>query len=532
MKKIKDLYLSFEERMGLYSKTERRWFRAALVLLFVYMECFALAQFTTLMSLPLCVVGLLLVSRIKDIEICHVDEMSWGKRLRFIAIVAGITFAVFFLWQIAYWPGGFSPDSIDQYNQAITGRYLDWHPTLHTWLFFRLPLFLFHGSAAAIITVQLIYFSLAIAYMFYVLYTSGCPQKFLIFAWLYIVLNPNNTNLMLYPWKDCAMTIFSVVLISYIVRIYLTKGAWLKKWYHFILFTVFAFLVCEMRKNAILFVVPIFIILFFFIHDIRFGMVISAICVILASLMLHGPVFSYMRVQEPDMSPEEVLGLPLTILSTVYAEDPESLSDEARNFMSSLATPEQWEDYVPQTSYLGIKYSNKDHAELVRQEGVERIVRYALEAAISSPQHAWRAFINLTRMVYGFDYEAGWGMNTVGVSGNSYGLTTTGNFILRKICHLYSLICCITILKYFFRCTGTLILLMLFLAVGRLGKGNLSRVMLVLAPMTYNFGTMLMLCGDDYRYFHFNYLIVIPIVYLILRDRDQVASENVEGISV
>ncbi|MGN6568547.1 MAG: hypothetical protein ACTHJ0_11370 [Flavipsychrobacter sp.] len=48
-----------------------------------------------------------------------------SKRLAFIICLSG-----FLLNLIAYYPGFMSPDSLDQYQQAITGDYNDWHPPI------------------------------------------------------------------------------------------------------------------------------------------------------------------------------------------------------------------------------------------------------------------------------------------------------------------------------------------------------------------------------------------------------------------
>lgn len=62
-----------------------------------------------------------------------------------------ICLSILLLWYIAYYPGCFSQDSKEQYEQATnTSPYNDWHPVLHTILFFNIPLaisgrtFLFH----------------------------------------------------------------------------------------------------------------------------------------------------------------------------------------------------------------------------------------------------------------------------------------------------------------------------------------------------------------------------------------------------
>jgi hypothetical protein len=68
--------------------------------------------------------------------------------------VAAITLGVL----VAYWPGVMRPDSFDQYEQGITGRYTDWHPAVLGWLWAVMdpwrvgpaPMFLLHLALFAL----------------------------------------------------------------------------------------------------------------------------------------------------------------------------------------------------------------------------------------------------------------------------------------------------------------------------------------------------------------------------------------------
>ena len=48
------------------------------------------------------------------------------------------------------------------------------------------------------------------------------------------------------------------------------------------------------------------------------------------------------------------------------------------------------------------------------------------------------------------------------------------------------------------------------------GKGKGWKVMCITLPLlAYSLGTMLLLCGPTYRFFHFNSVIVVPICLLL-----------------
>ena len=397
-----------------------------------------------------------------------------------------------------------------------SGVYNNWHPVLHTWLFYWIPFHIFHRTAGIVLT-QILWFSLAIAYLFFVLYTSGCPKGFLVCGWLYIAANPNTLHIMMYPLKDSALTIFSTVLFAQLIRIYHTEGMWLKKWYNLALFSLFSFLAEEMRHNAVLLVAPLFILLLCFFKSIRKRVLVSAALVILAYVLLHGPVFTLTHVtRSTNNEVRETMGLPMTILSDIYVQDREALSEEAQSFMDSYASQEAWKNYK-----LGNFNSIKWHgtAASCQEVGREKILQYTMDAVMKRPDLAWNAFCTLTRLVWGLDGSNSEGRIGCAIADNTYGIKYYGNEQLRSAFYTYLQIVTNIVTKYLFTYIGCVILVLLFLATGKLGNGNPSRVFPVLIPMVYNFGTMLLLSSGSFRFFHFNFVIVVPLVYLMLKEK-------------
>ena len=43
---------------------------------------------------------------------------------------------------------------------------------------------------------------------------------------------------------------------------------------------------------------------------------------------------------------------------------------------------------------------------------------------------------------------------------------------------------------------------------------------MIFPMLIYDFGTMLLLTGGDFRFFHFSFVIIIPLLYLILSGRN------------
>lgn len=87
--------------------------------------------------------------KIKKEEVVAVNRK---EKIKWIIIFLGISFSILLLRYLASCPGGFSPDSLTQYQQAITGEYSDWHPVLHTLVIFKFPLKLI-GTVEAIVLI-------------------------------------------------------------------------------------------------------------------------------------------------------------------------------------------------------------------------------------------------------------------------------------------------------------------------------------------------------------------------------------------
>ena len=64
---------------------------------------------------------------------------------------------------------------------------------------------------------------------------------------------------------------------------------------------------------------------------------------------------------------------------------------------------------------------------------------------------------------------------------------------------------------------GVLILIMLLSCYVSIHQfRGITSLWYILPVMCYNFGTMLLLCGEDYRFFHFNCIIAYPLMILLL----------------
>ena len=530
---IKKLSLFQKSPQRMLSKhTKTFWFFFSILV--VYMECLLFGHCIlwgagSFLFLVVCGIALipviykvvLLFGSFPDMPCIEVEKSRNSRKVWIKFFVA--TYAMCLLYFLMCYPGNCSPDTLSQYSQALSGKYNNWHPVLHTWLFFTLPM-LINNDFAMIISAQLFYFNLAVAYLIYTLYRSGCSQKFLILSWLFIMFNPNTIQIMLYPWKDSAMSILALVLFTQLINVFKTEGEWLSHFQNITAFSIIAFLTTGMRHNAVLLTAPVYIILFLFMKKFRLRLVLSGISIITAFMLLYGPVFNILGVQKPDRRTLETVGLPMTILCAVYTEDKEALSEDTEAFMDSLVTSSEWEKFSG--TFNSVKFGNPNLQSKVDEQGMKSILQYTFDACIHSPKIAVKAIVKLTCIV--------WTVDTVsfhitgGISENDYGIEQKGISSLRNMLQAYGNFCSNSIFRFLFCDLGLLIIIIMILVVGKVGRKRLSVLSLVLAPIVYDFGTMLLLSGYDYRFFHFNFLIFIPLLYLIRSEKSNCTGCHVE----
>ncbi len=141
------------------------------------------------------------------------------KRIKcfFFIIVFIVTFGVLLIYYYAYFPGLYSPDSNDQLRQVVSGIYSDWHPVIHTGLFFTLPLQIFHSNEV-IVFLQILWFSLAFSYLLTIMRIYGSTIKFVVVCMAVILLSPMTGNILMYPWKDCRLAVFGIICTAHFIK--------------------------------------------------------------------------------------------------------------------------------------------------------------------------------------------------------------------------------------------------------------------------------------------------------------------------
>lgn len=444
-----------------------------------------------------------------------------GSRVVFVVVFV-LMFYVLSVYLQAYNPGAASYDTIVQYGQGLGLAPLsNWHPFLHTLLFFKLPLSL-GGDLYLIVFIHNVLFSLAFAYMVQTLWYWRCPIWLIILTCAPLIVSPVVASHLMNPWKDMALSICTLVLVSYAIKIACTRGKWLQSPLNMVLFAFLLILATFMRHNAMLFTIP-----FGLIVMVRFcGWRLRAALTGLFGLFLacYAALYIGLGVQKPDQRTVETIGMPLTIWSNVMRDNFYALPWATRTDILSLASREVYERYEtgsfnsikslreepgnPHSPYL---FKREEADELTYQQ----VIDYTLQCFAYAPKESLEAFVALTHQVWGVD--GAYGQADVSIHENDYGIRPHHDIPTLQWLKALRISLMTPVANMIFGCVGLDFIILLFVGMSMLSRARRSAVW-VLPVACYNLGTMFMLSGYDYRFFFYLIPLWPGLLFLMMRD--------------
>jgi hypothetical protein len=468
-----------------------------------------------------------------DIKIHRNKErvmFSW-KTVFVFTVVAFILYVLFMINFIAHFPGGISTDNVDQWKQVQSNIYDNLHPAIHSmmiWVITRIV-----NNYTFVIKVQIFCFSLMAGYLAATLVSWGIRIQWII-IFVFFLISPRTTfNILLFAWKDNAFTIFLMCLTAYMINIVMSDGLWLKKWYNIIGFSIVFALASLIRHNGILFTIPVLIFIIFFIKKAKIFTIITIITSLLVIYGITNGLYKKVNVEQLEgHTYYETIGLPMTILGGVLVNKPEVLNDETKEFLFKITSEQQWRRNFRTGNYNSVKWLVYNHQkDVIKEIPPKDLLNMTLEAIKNAPAEALTEFIGLTRYVWDPFY---WdGEITYWNNGSQLGVMYTQaevnamrpikekyEVINNRIKDILELISPNRLLTSF----GLHMLLLLIFGYYSLNRNLGYKSLLLLIPsITYNLGTMLIISGPEWRFFHFNTVITLPLIIALLAREKEVA---------
>ena len=432
----------------------------------------------------------------------------------FFCAVFAVTMAILLITLASCKPGAVNYDVSNQWQQAQTGEYNNWHPVFHTlwiWLVTRIS----HNYSIAI-AIQLLLFSVAAARLAVLIKRNGIPGRIILLLVFFVVGSKSVRNTMMYLGKDAMMTILCTVSAGFLVEIYHTKGGWLTKPVHAILFGLCVTFISLIRQNALFFTIPLLLCLFFLFADYRKVFLTVFSSAVISLLVIKCVVYPCLDIIYPTNTVEESAGLPMTILADAYVSEPEKVDDEARQFLLTLASDAEWKTKYHLHQYNSIKFEFA--RELVQEKSLFDLFKYAWNTAKASPASAFESVLQVTGLVWNIDGEnTGYqGISNSGtlrnVTAESGRIQSIGKSIISVLDRIYDF----PPIAYFTQNIGVEMLILLLSGLFALRKKGNAALLFVLPIACYNLGTMLLLCGNDARFFQFSMFLCYPFSLLLL----------------
>ena len=456
---------------------------------------------------------------LKSVRTIHIqfDKVSdmESSKIKWKLFFFVIPLLVFLIYYIAYFPGGFSPDSISQYTQAINNEYNDWHPVIQTLLAIKIPLMFTGGWIGSIILVQIIIFSIVLSYSLHsiLIYTN---KRYAITAMLFIILNPHTGNIAMISWKDVSFAISALLLLTNAMHIYFSNGEWIKKKMNMTSFIIVAAITTLLRHNALLFTIPLVVAVLFFVSGKRKSVIVIGI--LLLVIFVKIPLYTMLNVEQPDKRQVETLGLPMNIIGAVAANNPKALDAETKEFVYKVASKEIWETKYSYGNYNSVKWDESTNNNVIEEYGASKVLAMMFRCLKNSPKESFMGAIKLTNVVYSvFDDYLYYEVPSIAM--NDYGIKTSGISALQMINRLYAEGC-----NVFFPHLCMYIGFMHFILIlSILSKCKLDRwmdwkkILFIIPVFSYNFGTMFLLTAaeDSSRFFYYIFLLM-PVLLVFL----------------
>lgn len=270
-------------------------------------------------------------------------------------------FIVMLIALYIYYPINFQWDVRDQYNQVLNNKYSDWHPIIHTLMFYRLPTLLIKNEIMCCL-FQMIIIDLILLYFSYNLNQFGFNRKKIIFIISLFILNPSFDIMAITPIKDTIFSYCIFLVTLFFINIYLTKGLWLKSKVNSFLFFFSCFGITFFRHNGIFTFLIMMILLIFLYKNIRK----RSVCIFLIMLSLRFLfvpfIYNLNGISKTNVTISEMVCVLLNQIGYIYKNDGNITSKQLKQ-LEKYQNLDKIDMYYDPYNYNSAKYKMDYHGD-------------------------------------------------------------------------------------------------------------------------------------------------------------------------
>ena len=444
-----------------------------------------------------------------------VPEQAAPRSRRVFFAAAGFSLFVSLIYLFAYFPGGISPDTVYQWQQIHGIMPLnDWHPALHTMLM-GIPVYIC-DHPAFVLLVQGMLYACAVGYAATSLHRWHMPMPFTMITVLFLSANPAISNVMTFPWKDCALAVTVLFLAAQLFEIHCSKGAWLSGKLRPCLLALMLTLCAILRHNGIALSLAAGVWLLISLPGFRKRAAMTVLLFAALFALIKGPLYSAVGVQKNDTPLDETIGLPMVILSHIYINAPEALDEETVAFLELFGPHEAYVANHRVGNWNQTKW-NVSSLPADHNYTLPQVFGFAAKAALKESTLALKALCALIDMPMLLRGSAYW-RNRVYVdpSALTIGYEAQYNEHLARIIDQLADKSASPALSWLFWRPGVPLLLVMFFCVLFARRRPLTSLLLPAGMIAYHLATILMLSSyTDFRFF-LPTLVIAPLAIAAL----------------
>ena len=466
-----------------------------------------------------------IILKLKLFNINNIEQRITKKEIVSYFIITIIGFLLIF---ITFFPGGNTPDAIDQLRQAINNTYNDWHPAIHTFLFYRIPT-LICDSYMAVVIWQLIILSVLMTIVCYNFRKLGFDKKTVYFFLAMFLLNPINARTIVVVWKDIIYSFTILLLTMLMIFITKSKGEWLDKKKNIVLLGIILFFTIAFRHNGIISFAFVVLALLFLYQKSWKKIGIMTVTVLGIFCILTGPIYRLLNIPAHSSTLKEIIGVPLNQIAYIYNNNGE-LSEEDLEYFNNIADKDIWKEKFDATNFNSIKFTegglNSTYIDSDKMEFFKfyfSVLKKNLTLAIESYYH-------VTSPIWSLDY-IGQDATIDKIEGG--GLVTN----LYKISSIFRY----NFYKYeqwiqemgigniIFSHGGNLFIIILSIGIiTAKGKFYLKKYLPFIPVLSNTLGIMLLITGKELRFVYSSILCGIPLLIYALSNISNKVEEDKE----
>nr|WP_242529590.1 DUF6020 family protein [Priestia flexa] len=322
-----------------------------------------------------------------DSSVDYPNKYKWIIGICILAMSA-------FYW-LAFFPGGMTPDSLAQWEQAHTREFNDWHPIMITWLIMILTQIWDHPGMITI--VQILVVSSIYLYTFHFLIKKQVPPIVLGILTLLVLLIPSFLIFSIVIWKDILYSAFLLFFTVNIARVYLSNGAFIQSKYGIFMLLLSSFGVAFFRHNGFPVFVITFLCLIVLFRKYWKRLVPLFLVIFILQRIITGPVFNWLDVKPSD--PNEALSIPTQQIANIIVNDGE-MSKSEREYFNNVLPIELWkEKYNPYKSDpIKFTWEYYDREFIFQDLGL--YFKNYMSIVIKNPYLAMEGFLKQTALVW------------------------------------------------------------------------------------------------------------------------------------